>query len=130
MYTIICFIVLFSSIFIALSYYNIDDKTICLPAGILGILLGLLIGALVTWYIPAKYETLSSEVILVSLQDNESIKGYGCYLGSGYVHGQMKYTFYYKYGDGFKLTQINADHVTVKYTTGKPAKSLYVYVCL
>ena len=58
-------------------------------------------------------------VDIVSLQDGSSIEG-GFFLGTGYIDGSMKYSFYEKSGEGFKLTQVDSKDTIVYQSKEKP----------
>lgn len=95
-----------------------------LLVGLIGAVVGLIIGIL----IPAHFDIQKTEYEIVSIQDNESIKGKFFLLGSGYINGSMGYVFYTKNGDGFELSQLDADEATVYYTDSIPKCIKYEYV--
>jgi len=79
--------------------------------------LGLFIGGLVAWALPAKTKPITDTYKIVNLQDNSATQGQ-FFLGSGYIDGTIKYAFYYKTDneEGYKLKVINSSNVIIKYS--------------
>lgn len=87
-------------------------------------LLGGLFGFLVAISLPCKMETVKTTLQLESLQDNGSVEG-SFFLGSGQIDGTMKYVFYYKYGEYYKLGQADYKYVSVKYSNENPKVEIF-----
>lgn len=52
---------------------------------------------------------------IVSLKDNNNVSG-DFLLGSGSINGEMKYTFYYEENGFYKMTQIDVNNTSIKYS--------------
>ena len=121
MWTVIICIALAVSISICVSYTEwgyIDMDSVLFDVYI-GVLLGAGIGALIAVIIPSKTETKVEIVNLVTLQDNNSVRG-SFFLGSGNIDGKMKYVYYYEAEGGYKMGQTNYEQALIKYTEDTP----------
>lgn len=79
-----------------------------LATGLVWLCLSLIIGG--TMPKTMTYENID----IVALKDNSSISG-SFFLGTGTVDGEMKYAYYLKDGNGFKLESIDSDDVKIVY---------------
>lgn len=80
---------------------------------------GAFIGIIIAIALPTKHVTVEKVYELECLKDNSSISG-DFFLGMGSVDSTMKYTFYYKTEDGFKLKQLDVDSTIIKYSENTP----------
>lgn len=99
-----------------------DGFILAIAATLLACCLGLAGGILgwgISLGIPAHLKTEVTTYEIVSLQDNQSVQGQ-FFLGSGVVDGTMKYSFYYEYGNGYKLAQLNPNNTTIIYDKNEP----------
>ena len=83
-----------------------------------------MLGVVIAMVIDNNYVVKKSSTPLACLNDGTSLKG-NFFLGSGYVDEQMTYTYYVKVKDYYKLEQLPASDVLIKYTKG-PARILKV----
>lgn len=74
-----------------------------------------LVGSLVAWAIPSQTYIEDRSVKIMSLQDGTNISG-SFFLGCGSIDGEMKFTFYVEEGDKYKLMQLPARLVNIKYS--------------
>lgn len=88
-------------------------------------ILGGSLGYLVAINLPCKMETVKITLQLESLQDNGSVEG-SFYLGSGQIDGTMKYVFYYKDGEYYKLWQADYKYSSIKYSDEKPKAEVFI----
>lgn len=103
-----------------------------IAAFVLGLLVGselltlflMALGIFIAMSIDNNYVVKKTSTPLACLNDGSSVEG-NFFLGSGYVDEQMTYTYYVKVKDYYKLEQLPASDVLVKYTNG-PAKILKV----
>ena len=51
---------------------------------------------------------------IVSLQDSIGVSGH-FFIGSGYIGDKPYYSYYVKENDGFKLNNVNAENILIKY---------------
>jgi len=120
---IICILVLF--IVTMLIMYDEDfffeDTFLHLAVSIF---LGFFIGGAIALALPVKTETGKETYNLECIQDNNNVNG-GFFLGCGTINGEMKYTFYYKKDDYFKLLQLSYNKVKVKYSEETPKVEYY-----
>jgi len=116
---------------IALTVHLKDGDTPIVVNIFLSILIGLMsaltIGCLIAFPLPMKTHLERHELIVESLQDGSSIRG-SFFLGCGQINGVMKYTYYSKQGDLFKLNQVDASEIRIRYTDGQPKIVWYVLV--
>lgn len=85
--------------------------------GFLGFIAVLLIGLPLAFNLPKTIEYENVE--LVTLQDGSSQRG-SFFLGSGFIDGVQKYTYYSKSGDAFQLRSVDAEDVLVFQDTKNP----------
>lgn len=86
-----------------------------------GIVVGGIIGFLISWAIPCSSVEDRTEYKIVSLQDSNLFNGH-CFLGSGTIDQEMVYTFYYETETGFKIKQVSAEYAEIRYSE-KPPKA-------
>lgn len=126
MWTIIIFAVIGFVIGFIIMYPRdyVEDYLISFLNGLLfGVLSGF-IGALIALSLPAKTEVVKTTYNLASLKDDSRISG-AFFLGSGRIEGKMVYTFYYKKDDYYKLSQIDVNLASIKYTNDNPRIERY-----
>jgi hypothetical protein len=82
------------------------------------------LGFIPPFLIPQKSETIIQRYELESIKNNNSIAG-SVFLGSGYIENRIKYTYYYKEGDFYKIGSEPVDICKIKYITGKPYLEIY-----
>lgn len=106
--------IIFAIIFTIIAIYIVEEIEEIFAAPIIGFFVGFFIGIM----IPSNTEiTLKKTYYLVNMQDNSNVEG-SFFLGSGTVDEELKYTFYYKSGESYKLKQIPADLAKIKYLKG------------
>lgn len=98
---------------------DLKDILIYVSAAVMGAPMGAIIGIAVAVSIPAKTKLVVDAYKIESLQDNNSIHG-GFFLGCGSVNGEMRYVFYYETDGGYKMKQLRADDVLIKYADDNP----------
>ncbi len=86
---------------------------------ILGGVIGGLIGVSIAIILPMDTYQKHSSVMLESLQDNNNVSG-NFFLGCGQIEGKMKFVFYYKTKEFYRMAQIDYDLVDIKYSDNKP----------
>lgn len=121
-------IVIFVVIGIIVGIYmgvEVGDFGIGIISSLLFAIFGGLLGFLVAISLPCKMETVKTTLQLESLQDNGSVEG-SFFLGSGQIGGTMKYVFYYKYGEYYKLSQADYKYVSIKYSDEKPKAEVFI----
>lgn len=83
--------------------------TICLIA------LTAFIGFVFALALPMETKTVVDEYKIVSLQDNNSTSG-NFFLGTGYIEGKMKYSFYYENSGEYKMKQTDINNTSIIYS--------------
>ena len=81
-------------------------------------------GAMFSIFIPQKTYFEKSTFELESISDGNKLNGQ-FFLGSGYINEKMKYSFYLKEQEGFKLYTIDSDIAHVRYSKTKPILEMY-----
>ena len=76
------------------------------------------LGMFVAIWIGGKYKVEKKSTPLVCINDGSSSEG-NFFLGSGCINGEMTYTYYLKIKDYYKLEQLPASDVLIKYTNGQ-----------
>ena len=127
MWTIIIVIIITVSVILWNERSDFDDPDYIIFISFVGILVGLLLGAMVAIIIPSKTKEVVEIYYLETLQDNNSVKG-SFFLGSGNINGEMKYVFYYDVDGGYKMNQISYDNTLIKYTEDSPKVEHYKLV--
>lgn len=100
-------------------FYRSETLFISLIPLIAGGLIGYGSAYALSYILPIKTEIQTYKIELVNLNDKNNTEG-DFFLGSGQIEGVMKYTYYYKSEDGYKLGTINAEGVLIKYTDELP----------
>ena len=95
--------------------YDIGDYILSTFLTCIILLISIIIGALISYSLPMKTEENVVTYKIVSLQDNNNLKG-DYFIGSGRFEGKMKYSFYYESDGGFKLKQIDYKNATIIYS--------------
>lgn len=81
-------------------------------------------GAMFSIFIPQNTYFEKSTFELESISDGSKLNGQ-FFLGSGYINEKMKYSFYLKEQEGFKLYTIDADIAHVRYSKTNPVLEMY-----
>lgn len=116
MYTVIIFgIITFIVSFLIMRKSNKEYDTTGNP--LIFSMMGMIFGLIVAVMIPGETETKIRKIELANLNDRSNTSG-SFFLGSGQVEGVMKYTYYYKNGDYYKMGSRDAEGVLIKYTDG------------
>lgn len=82
-------------------------------------MIGFIIGFIMATPFSEEWVKRTEVVKLELLKDNSSMSG-NFFLGHGYIEGTMKYTYYVRKNNGFKLEQIDASSALIKYTKDEP----------
>ena len=85
----------------------------------LGVVVGGVIGLAVAIALPMDTYQRHYTLTLEGLQDNNNISG-NFFLGCGQIEGKMKYVFYYKSGEFYRMAQVDYELVNIKYSTASP----------
>lgn len=86
---------------------------------VLNCLIGIVLGSLVAIILPMDLYCKKYSFDIQSLQDNSTISG-NFFLGSGNIEGKMKYVFYYKDKEVYKMMQLDYDAVGIIYSDSNP----------
>jgi hypothetical protein len=97
--------------------------------GLLWIFLGLgggiLAGVPIGFLLPSSSELVKiREDNIECLADNSSVSG-SFFLGCGNIEGEMKYVFYCRQGDLYRMYQADYDKATIKYSSAPPKVTIY-----
>lgn len=123
MYTVIIFAIMGFILGWVYEFRNYGDPFEGIGLGLVCACLGLVTGFVIAWAVPVHYKDSQWETPIVSLKDNNSIRG-SFFLGSGVVDGQMKYVYYMQSADSsFRLVQVKHSKAAIKYSNS-PAKLL------
>ena len=76
------------------------------------------LGMLVALWIDGSYKVEKTSTPLMCINDGSSSEG-NFFLSSGYINGEITYTYYLKIKDYYKLEQLPASDVLIKYTNGQ-----------
>jgi len=117
-------IIIFSLIGIAIGIYKASKDSYPIHSDyivytLFWLLIGWCFGLLVSIVIPHGIKTTYETSYIETLNDNSSTGGV-LFLGSGHIDGSMKYTFYCKVEDGFKMKQIDYDRAKIVYSNDLP----------
>lgn len=104
---IICIIV----VFIMILLVDSDELEIAILGGLV---IGGIIGFVISYSLPSKREIVKTTYILESFEDNHSTDG-NFFIGSGIIEEKTKYVFYYKKDDFYKLEMIDNENSYIKY---------------
>lgn len=110
-------IIIFAIIAIAISIYT--DFLYSFMKAIGFALIGAILGLFIAILLPMKTCEKVYSFNIENLQDNNSTNG-SLFLGSGQINGEMKYIFYYKENEFYKMGQIDYDKAKIKYSNGQP----------
>ena len=120
MYTVI--IAAIMGMGVAISYTRNDWMTDFIDyvfSALVGILLGGAIGLAVAMALPMDTYQKRYSVMLESLQDNNNVSC-NFFLGCGQIEGKMKYVYYYKSGEFYRMAQVDYNLVDIRYSTASP----------
>lgn len=121
MYTIILFYVIGYFVFLYILYNDFEEFNgfvIFFP--LVQSLLVAFIGAFFAFSLPVKYETTTWSQNIITLKDNNSIRG-SFFLSSGIINGQMKYVYYQQNEDStYEMRQVDYRDAKIKYTNSQP----------
>lgn len=92
--------------------------------GIIGVLIGVFSGLFLAVFIDAEMVIKEDVYEIEVLNDNQSVSG-SFFIGSGQIEGKMKYVFYSKDKNKFKLNQVDYDKAEIEYTSGTPVVIKY-----
>lgn len=90
-------------------------------------LFGIMLGALVSFFIPSQMKEVVEVYNLESIKDNSSISG-SFFLGSGSINGSMKYCCYIEENGVYKMFTSDVYNSSIKYTDDKPVVEKISYV--
>lgn len=126
MYTIII-IALLVAIFLGYREYKYgfypDMESIAMMS-FLGIIVGVGVGLGFAFYLDAELITIEKETQIEVLNDNNSTSG-SFFLGTGNIDGKMKYVFYTKENNRFRLKQVDYNDAYIEYTENNPTVIKY-----
>ena len=86
--------------------------------------LGLVIGVVMAYSLPSETTTKITVYELHSLNDNQSVSG-SFFLGYGLVDNEIRFTYYYKSGDYYRLGNIKGKDANIIYKIGVPRIEFY-----
>ena len=98
------------------TYSDIEDYSMAVLAGVA---FGLFIGAPLAFMLPMKTYQKQTSLSIQTLQDNNTTKG-SFFLGCGQIDGDMKYVFYYEENGLYRMMQLKANNVRIKYCDNTP----------
>lgn len=124
MYTIIITVLIGMVIAIYITYQSIWCEDYILNT-LISVILSMPIGLLIALFVPHENETITTTYEIETIKDNNSVFG-SFFIGSGQIEGKMKYVFYYKTDDAFKIKQIDYDKVSIKYSNETPKVEKYI----
>lgn len=104
--------------------FTFSDLDMYFLQGAVGLFFGALLGFVIAILLPCDSYVKKETLYLESLQDGSGVKG-RFFLGSGQFNSEMKYVFYYKSADGFRMAQIPSEDVAVKYSAKSPSVKVY-----
>lgn len=117
MYTIILCIVisLFVNLFIIKHSKGFE---LFFTTSLLVVITGI-VGVWLMFALPMDLTVCNSEQKIITLQDNNSIKG-SFYLGTGNIDGKMKYVYYYEFNGMYVMEQLDYNLVKVRFVQTAP----------
>lgn len=125
MYTIIITIIILVIFFNYSEYQNYySDFIDYFIQTLRGLFIGGILGFIIALALPMNTEINKYEYEIEALQDSNSVNG-SFFLGSGSFNGEMKYVFYYKIKNRFKLAQVDYDNTSIEYTDETPIAERY-----
>ena len=119
MYLIIIAILIGIIVGLYSAYQDKDDRIDYLIKPFFGIMVGTVIGLVVALALPMDTYQKHYTLPLEGLQDNSNISGH-FFLGCGQIEDKMKYVFYYRSGEFYRMAQIDCELVNIKYSTDSP----------
>ena len=99
--------------------HGYNDIEGCFIMGMIGLMLGCIPAIILAATLPVDLENKSYKVKIKCLSDNSSVSG-RFFLGSGQIDGTMSYSYYAKYGDGYKMYITDYRDAIIKYCDGAP----------
>jgi len=132
MYTLIAGVVSGLVIFLIITLfyyeYTITDFIVMGIAGIfIGAAIGFFFGAIYSTA-PQNLTTYVKTVNIVNIQDGKSVDA-NFFLGIGTINSKLKYTYYYKIGNQYKLNQVGIKNAYIEYTDSVPRLDIYYHKC-
>lgn len=88
-------------------------------SSILGIIVGGCVGLCVGIMLPMETYDKHYSLNIETLQDNNTVSG-DFFLGCGQIEGKMKYVFYYKENELYRMMQLDYNLVQIKYSESTP----------
>lgn len=88
--------------------------------GIVQAIMAAVLGLVLAFALPVKYETIKWDLPLTTLQDGKTISG-SFMLGSGQINGRMEYVFYTQDKDStYRMYEVSNNDARIRYTSESP----------
>lgn len=119
MMTFFIFIAIGILVSFIVSYRDYCDVWEYFLYAILFAICGAFVGFFVALALPADSEKHTYTLELENLQDGSGVNG-RFFLGSGMINSRMRYVFYYRDGEFYKMAQVDMSDAKIRYTESPP----------